>query len=421
MPPKFNNNKRHPNKGPKFNSSRPQGYEKTCKAITLRPDPSIREEDYHYTNRNTYQDNVSQAPKVRASKMKRPSNAKLSKDEVLETIASRLDMSTTSIFEARQHNPTPSITIDERGFVRFAVAVFGCLQSLDSRSDIMCSEIEFVYYSLVILRAQQFSRYGFSNIQDVAYSEVQKFCDMMSGSVYPKVFEEYFKCLGTVTTKGGHPINMTTKIEKSHPVMRYTKSTSQKETTTHAQQSAEALADIGRLDEVICNTQSTTTYYSFLKSHFQNPTFTTLSPGSSSRRSHVHYCMLDNHMSKPFDFINTRVLENVSFYLNFLRGNLELSTFESRLIISPVTAEYDKVAQIRVRGPYNTAAPVYLTMREIQSSPSTILAAMFQLYTDDTHGSCPSDFADTEAFGLTIDANIKVLMNKLCLSYLANG
>ncbi|CCC70467.1 hypothetical protein NCAS_0E03970 [Naumovozyma castellii] len=185
---------------------------------------------------------------------------------------------------------------------------------------------------------------------------------------------------------------------------------------TDVQASPEVSAELGRLDQIL-NVFDSPVYNSTLKSHFRESIFTTLSRGRSSRYSNMNYSALDPHIRGPFRAVNLRLMNNVESYLSFLSSKFEIETLKSKLTSVPTSAEYDKVAQIRVHDPTDLSKPIFLSMREVQSSPATILAAMFQLYTTSNHSSYPSDYADNKMFGLTINTDIHVLFGKLLQSY----
>lgn len=86
---------------------------------------------------------------------------------------------------------------------------------LNTCTELYCSEFEFLVYSIIILRAQQMTRYGLENIDGTDCTAFKQFLITMEDCTYPKVYDEYFKRLGTVTTKGGFPINMRLTLEKA--------------------------------------------------------------------------------------------------------------------------------------------------------------------------------------------------------------
>ncbi|CCC70466.1 hypothetical protein NCAS_0E03960 [Naumovozyma castellii] len=108
-------------------------------------------------------------------------NTNLNKEDALSFVGSRLDLATTSVPVVQRLQLVPAFPIDERGFVNFARLTFQHLQTLDYHADKFCSEFEYVYYSVVMLRAQQVSRYGLNNILNVAPKEAQEFVNMMAG------------------------------------------------------------------------------------------------------------------------------------------------------------------------------------------------------------------------------------------------
>lgn len=336
-----------------------------------------------------------------------------SKREHLEAVAHYLDADGSSALTLQRTNLTPSFSIDERGFVYFARHIFNHLRMLDVHSDQFCSEFEFVVYSLIILRVQQVQRYGVRNIEGVQPSEASDFVAMMTGRSYPKVFDEYFRCLGTVTTNGGFPIDMKLKLEEATDA-ELTLSGENSE-TSKSQESAHTRIDLEKLDKLLEHLHLDD-FEPLLKRHFPFPAFSTISRGGSINYRGANYTSEDPHFQRPFHFVNVRLLNNVSTYLSFVSGKYQLADITNRAVSMSVPAEYDKVAQIRVRDPSDYCGSVFLTMREAQTAPSTMLAAMFQLYTDDNHDVYPSAYADNGYFALTV-VGVHALFEKLAHAY----
>lgn len=61
-------------------------------------------------------------------------------------------------------NRNPKIKIDERGFVNLARQLFKSLKCRATNTCMRCSDLEFVYYFVALLRAQQFQLYGLDNL-----------------------------------------------------------------------------------------------------------------------------------------------------------------------------------------------------------------------------------------------------------------
>lgn len=184
---------------------------------------------------------------------------------------------------------------------------------MDNHSDKFCSKFEFVYYSLVILKAQQVVCYGISNIRNIYPGDAKDFVTMMTGRKYPAVLNEYFKCLGTVTTKGRFPMEMETTFPNADAAQEQTDDVDYDPSVTVD----DAQIDISKLNDTL-NVMSTDEFEGTLQSHFTNPVFLTMSRGKPSRYRNVVYSANDPHFVMPFDYINVKLLDNVDGYLSFL-------------------------------------------------------------------------------------------------------
>lgn len=90
-------------------------------------------------------------------------------------------MATSSGFMVQRQKPIESFSIDERGFVKLAKVTYKHLETLYPNSDKYCSELGFVIYSLYILRVQQISGYGLSQVKGAGYIEAQEFVSLLKG------------------------------------------------------------------------------------------------------------------------------------------------------------------------------------------------------------------------------------------------
>lgn len=131
----------------------------------------------------------------------------------------------------------------------------------------------------------------------------------------------------------------------------------------------------------------------------------------------VRHSKNDLHFKNPYDFVNIKLLNHVGKYLSYFSGKLKLWRIPHYPTLSPVPAEYNNIAQIRIHGPICFSEPVFLTMSEIQTLSHSVLAARFQLYTVNNHEGYPASQADDGSFSLLIETDISKLLNKIIQAF----
>lgn len=256
--------------------------------------------------------------------------------------------------------PRPNIKIDERGFVNFARELFKAIERRVWDIQVYCSELEFVYYSVAILRAQQLSRY---NSHNVPYSggDIFNFVSCMGRRHYPAIFDSYFDCLGMCTIEPYISYEMCLYRDEEEgekgmsPHVSLSKLNKLLEVQDNQALYKELMAELFDDDDIVLNSISGHRYDKHIRS--------------------TVYGSDDKHLPEPFQFVNLEAIRDVEDFIWSINSKIKLTTIPKDLGMSPCL--YPEVGLIRIDD-YDKGS---ISSRFLLRGKPLMLAAMFQLYT----------------------------------------
>lgn len=285
----------------------------------------------------------------------------------------------------------PTINIDERGFVNLARELFKSLECRLDDTRMFCSELEFVYYSVTMLRTQQFMRYV-GNSWPYGFPEMIDFIKWMEGRRYPAIFDPYFDCLGTT--------NMDFNIQ--YGMCREHKDVEGRQPSTSPYVS---LSNLNKLLEV----QDNDTLYKKAMTKLyagDDVDFNSISGYRDKSSRPIVYRSDDKHMPKPFQFINLEAIRNVGRFMSSLDNKIKISTMKNG--IESRTNIYPEVALIKVGKPDSCD----LSSRFQFKGKPLLLAALFRLYTDAAEEERPVLLRHHQCFSYTLRNPESILLEK---------
>lgn len=211
-----------PSRGGKNN---PRRYERTRFSRFTEP-PNINVEDYYTSPVQEQIDHQNQKVNIIRSTTQEPEpravNTGLTKSEATEIINNVLGEKDQLFGSAIDTIDRWYVQIDDSQFYSFVNAQYDVIKSTFTRWDRYASKIEFLLYMQSILRCHQISRSDMRRLNDdIPFQSLRTFLRKMAEHSYPKVFDEYFKCLGTAVDAASHKISayidMTDESVSVHP------------------------------------------------------------------------------------------------------------------------------------------------------------------------------------------------------------
>lgn len=311
----------------------------------------------------------------------RASNGVNLQSEYMDPIDKTFPLKDVKDLQLYKMGSRPKIRIDEDGFVDLAKELFKSIQYRVKDTLVHCSELEFVYYSLAVLRAQQFKRYGVDNLP-YSSAQILEYGKWMDGRHYPAIFDPYFDCLGWTSSEFYMPYAMTMNRDDDPQRMPLVPHLS-----------------LSNLNRLLLVRDDDIMYQDMRDSLYSYETGISVTYPSEHRddkgRIPTVYRTYDKYMPEPFKYVNLKAIRNVESFILSIGDKIRLSTIPEGLGISPCL--YPEVALIRVD---NSNKGKLSSRFHIQGKP-LMLAAIFQLYTPAVVEEMPASLSSDGGFSIS--------------------